>query len=455
LLIKDASSKPHHQQFTNINQIQTAAAAAAMDNNRPTTAPQPTGYSIDVRLFLAIMTTTMAIAFSAGVLFGPTDPALVGPVLSRMGIRIDLPAPLSESSSRSNADYPLPQLHSMAGAGMNQDGRLPSGGGGGTSKKAKVELDPQGNIFQDEDGNLILKQHRRLPTDHVATLGYKIKETHVNIDQPVLEGTGDAIPSSLRDISYDSSSSSPFNNNLRDQTTPSGQHLLIDIKNVEAAFLNSESRLATAMQDAVLAAGLTMLSYHCHSLHPAGVSCVGVLLESHISFHTWPEEGVITLDLFTTSEKPLLPALPTIEALFGIPRYIDGVKQEPVTVWSHELRGFRTEDERKRHYLDDESDLSNWVTSPLEVVYKKQLVGRITGKGQRVDVWDAREREDMPSYKDGLLGGWGKDDPRWLSNEHASPQRMLFVNGALMVSMFVYILVCALRMSWCLFEILT
>ena len=32
--------------------------------------------------------------------------------------------------------------------------------------------------------------------------------------------------------------------------------------------------------------GLTLLSYHCHSLLPAGVSCVGVLLESHISFHT-------------------------------------------------------------------------------------------------------------------------------------------------------------------------
>ena len=171
-----------------------------------------------------------------------------------------------------------------------------------------------------------------------------------------------------------------------------------------------------------------MLSYHCHSLHPAGVSCVGVLLESHISFHTWPDEGVITLDMFTTSEKPLLPALPAIEELFGVPRYnSEGVKETPVTIWSHELRGFRTEDERKRHYLDDESDLSNWVLSPLEVVEKKQLAGRITAKGQRVDVWDAKEREDMPSYADGLKGGWAVDDPRWLSNEHASPQRMLFI----------------------------
>ena len=67
---------------------------------------------------------------------------------------------------------------------------------------------------------------------------------------------------------------------------PAGQHLLVDLMNVEADFLNSEQRLANAMVECIKTAGLTLLSYHCHSLLPAGVSCVGVLLESHISFHT-------------------------------------------------------------------------------------------------------------------------------------------------------------------------
>ena len=62
----------------------------------------------------------------------------------------------------------------------------------------------------------------------------------------------------------------------------------MDIKGIEADFLDSEVRLAKAMVDTVSNAGLTMLSYHCHKLIPKGVSCVGVLLESHISFHTWP-----------------------------------------------------------------------------------------------------------------------------------------------------------------------
>jgi S-adenosylmethionine decarboxylase len=64
---------------------------------------------------------------------------------------------------------------------------------------------------------------------------------------------------------------------------PAGQHLLIDIKSVDGAFLNSKDRLAGAMMDLVNMSGLTMLSYHCHALLPVGVSCVGVLLESHIS----------------------------------------------------------------------------------------------------------------------------------------------------------------------------
>jgi hypothetical protein len=64
---------------------------------------------------------------------------------------------------------------------------------------------------------------------------------------------------------------------------PAGQHLLVDIKSVDGAFLNSKDRLASAMVNLVNMSGLTMLSYHCHALLPVGVSCVGVLLESHIS----------------------------------------------------------------------------------------------------------------------------------------------------------------------------
>ena len=127
---------------------------------------------------------------------------------------------------------------------------------------------------------------------------------------------------------------------------PSGQHLLVDIKHVDGTFLNSELRLAQAMVDVINESKLTLLSYHCHQLIPMGVSCVGVLLESHIAFHTWPEEGVITLDLFTCGSGELVPVLPLIERLFGVPqvpREKDDIVDPPRVVWSHKLRGFGNE----------------------------------------------------------------------------------------------------------------
>mmetsp|Transcript_33953 Transcript_33953/g.49720 ORF Transcript_33953/g.49720 Transcript_33953/m.49720 type:complete len:266 (+) Transcript_33953:152-949(+) len=119
---------------------------------------------------------------------------------------------------------------------------------------------------------------------------------------------------------------------------PAGQHLLIDLRGVSSTFLNDEAALAKSMVETASASGLTLLSYHCHSLTPSGVSCVGVLLESHISFHTWPEEGVITLDLFTCGSGELVPVLPLVQEKFSV--MDDKENDEVEMVWSHVLRGF-------------------------------------------------------------------------------------------------------------------
>jgi S-adenosylmethionine decarboxylase proenzyme len=127
-------------------------------------------------------------------------------------------------------------------------------------------------------------------------------------------------------------------NTTVDAHEPSGQHLLVDIKGVDGVFLNSEERLATAMVSLVELSGLTLLSNHCHKLPPVGVSCVGVLLESHISFHTWPIAGAISLDLYTCGEGSLLPILPEIERMFGVPRkpaVQGGLVEKPFMQWAY------------------------------------------------------------------------------------------------------------------------
>jgi len=141
-------------------------------------------------------------------------------------------------------------------------------------------------------------------------------------------------------------SSSSEDEGEEEQHMPAGQHLLADIENVDGAFLNSKQRLAQAMMDLIDLSGLTLLSYHCHEMDPMGVSCAGVLLESHVSFHTWPVEGVITLDLFTCGDASLIPYIPVVEKLFKIPRvpsYEGEVVEPPHMLWSYKRRGFRDE----------------------------------------------------------------------------------------------------------------
>jgi len=151
---------------------------------------------------------------------------------------------------------------------------------------------------------------------------------------------------------------------------PAGQHLLVDIKDVDAAFLNSEERLAQAMIDICNISKLTLLSYHCHKLYPSGISCAGVLLESHVAFHTWPEEGVITLDLFTCGSAPLLPVVPIIIDMFGIP-HADGHGDQPIALWAHKQRGFRDLQKRLGHL--DSYDLGRGVLGVMDFDMKKEV----------------------------------------------------------------------------------
>lgn len=321
------------------------------DTSPEATGPMSKTYSIDVRVFLAAITTTMALAFGTGVAFGPSH------------------SPIALSSP--------PNPHSKI-------------------SKERVDI---------------------------------LNERHVNIVRPSLEDLG------AGSVQYDPYSRAQGTEEGAEerQYQPAGQHLLVDIAEVEAAFLNSEERLADAMVKSVEGAGLTMLSYHCHALQPAGVSCVGVLLESHISFHTWPEEGVITLDLFTCGAKPLLPVVPTLERLFGIPR-IDketGELGKAKTQWSHELRGFRGEGADSVYHLDSKSDLSFWIMSALQYHTKDEVVSKQT-KHQRIDIWDYLDVDDTPSHLDAIRHNLTVGDPRWLTPEVATPDRYVFLNGAVM-----------------------
>jgi spermidine synthase len=96
--------------------------------------------------------------------------------------------------------------------------------------------------------------------------------------------------------------------------------------------------------------------------------------------------------------------------------------------WSHELRGFLDDAEKKKSHLGGSSDLGLWVLSPLEMHFKKQVYAGNT-KFQRVDIWDIVEVTDTPSYEDVIKYNMTPDDPRLASPEYVTPDRLLFLNG--------------------------
>jgi spermidine synthase len=208
---------------------------------------------------------------------------------------------------------------------------------------------------------------------------------------------------------------------------PSGHHLMVDIKSVNGKFLNSEEKLAKAMIDLVEMSGLTMLSYHCHKLYPVGVSCVGVLLESHISLHTWPIPGAICLDLFTCGPKSLLPILPAIDRLFGvarIPAVHGSIVEKPFTQWLYKLRGFRNELPGK-----SAGDIGQFVHGWLEYDMK-EIVVSVDTDYQKIEIYDVINPRfnSLHYYKASI-----RNDSSYEAThpELFRPDRVLYIDGIL------------------------
>ena len=224
-----------------------------------------------------------------------------------------------------------------------------------------------------------------------------------------------------------SASNDPKANGGAKEYPPFGQHLMVDIKNVDGTFLNSSKRLAEALVDVVNETKLTLLSYHCHKMIPMGVSCVGILLQSHISVHAWPEFGVIALDLYTCGPGELVPIVSVIEKLFAIPEiplYEGEVIERPRVIWTHKLRGFRSSYESNylakdlgSHILERDFDL-------------KVKIASTETESQRIDLFDFIEanRRDILSHEQSLSNDGSYPA---LHPEFFRCQQSLFLNGTL------------------------
>jgi S-adenosylmethionine decarboxylase len=84
-----------------------------------------------------------------------------------------------------------------------------------------------------------------------------------------------------------------------------GQHLLLDLHQARTLHL------------AARAAGARVLQAMLHPFPGGGVTGVLLLAESHISIHTWPEQGFVALDVFLCGAADPEPARKVLEQAFA------------------------------------------------------------------------------------------------------------------------------------------
>lgn len=82
-----------------------------------------------------------------------------------------------------------------------------------------------------------------------------------------------------------------------------GKHYLLNLYGCSSSLLDDELFIINLITEAAIKCGATILQTASHKFHPQGVTGILLLAESHISIHTWPEEGKAAVDCYTCGES--------------------------------------------------------------------------------------------------------------------------------------------------------
>lgn len=103
-----------------------------------------------------------------------------------------------------------------------------------------------------------------------------------------------------------------------DKIVPAGgKHILLDLYGVEPEKLTNAISLHHFMAKASIEAGATILADNFHHFGEGyGVTGVLVLSESHMTIHTWPENGFASLDIYMCGDSEPEKAIPVLLGFF-------------------------------------------------------------------------------------------------------------------------------------------
>ena len=82
--------------------------------------------------------------------------------------------------------------------------------------------------------------------------------------------------------------------------TKVGEHITLDIIGTTKEY--DPSLYEKVIKEIAKAADVTILNISKYKFEPQGCTILALLAESHISFHTFPEKGIISFDFFTCAK---------------------------------------------------------------------------------------------------------------------------------------------------------
>ena len=95
-------------------------------------------------------------------------------------------------------------------------------------------------------------------------------------------------------------------------------HIVADVTKCSQPWkLDDEYIVLSVLTDGAISCGATILGKQSHKFTPQGVTAIIMLAESHISIHTWPENGSYALDAYTCGEMDCEYAFNKIFASLG------------------------------------------------------------------------------------------------------------------------------------------
>jgi S-adenosylmethionine decarboxylase len=82
-----------------------------------------------------------------------------------------------------------------------------------------------------------------------------------------------------------------------------GTHCILDLYQCPPGLLNDLAFVRQAIGDAAERGVSTLLKLVANQFEPQGVTVLGLLAESHISAHSWPERGHMAVDIFACGDQ--------------------------------------------------------------------------------------------------------------------------------------------------------